>query len=165
MSAPAPRTPKQSPRILISCLLTSLLRVRDIISEYSEKCKTRTEKKGIFNYAYIAYRGKYSLWAKTSVEKENHNIIPTCLLGGPRNSSFTRCSRTQTTAPMNTKNAPVVNQRSAVRGFMKIHAFFLSSYLIGTIITTPDSVNGNVKSTYLERFATMVTSPTTASNF
>jgi hypothetical protein len=35
----------------------------------------------------------------------------------------------------------------------------------GTTIDTPDSVYGNVKSTNLDRFAMIVTFPTTASKF
>lgn len=81
-----------------------------------------------------------SLWAKTIVEKENHKIIPICLDGGPLNSLFTRCSRTHITMPVYTKKAPMVIHSSVFSGFKKIHAFFLFSCLIGTIMETPDSV-------------------------
>jgi hypothetical protein len=40
-----------------------------------------------------------------------------------------------------------------------------SSFLAKTSIETPDSVYGIVKSTYLDRLAIIVTSPTAASNF
>jgi hypothetical protein len=85
--------------------------------------------------------------AKTMVEKEYHKLVPISCEGGPRNSSFIRCSRTHITKPMKTKKHPLVIQRSQVKGFKNTHAFFLSLSLIGTTIDTPDSVYGNVKST------------------
>lgn len=63
------------------------------------------------------------------------------------------------------KKQPLVIQRSHVKGFKNTHAFLLLSSLIGTIIDTPDSVYGKVKSTYKDRFALIVMSPTAASNF
>lgn len=81
------------------------------------------------------------------VEKENQRMVPASYEGGPRKSSFILCSRTQTTNPMKTKKQALVTQRSHVKGFKKIHAFFLLLSVIGTIIDTPDSVYGNVKST------------------
>lgn len=104
------------------------------------------------------------LWAKTSVEKENQNIVPIWCCGGPLNSVLIRCSRTQTTKPVKMKAAPVVNQRSQLRGFKNIQKFFLSSSFTKTNIDTPDSEYGSVKSTNVERLATIVVSPTTASN-
>ena len=66
---------------------------------------------------------------------------------------------------MNTKKQAIVTQRSRVKGFKKTHAFLLLVSLTGTIIETPDSVYGNVKSTYKDLLAVIVVSPTTASNF
>ena len=103
--------------------------------------------------------------AKTMVEKANQALVPIWWDGGPRNSSFIRCSRTQTTKPMKTKKQALVTQRSHVKGFMKTHAFLFLLFTRGTIIDTPDSVYGNVKSTYCDLFHLMVTSPATTSNF
>ena len=64
---------------------------------------------------------------------------------------------------MKTKKQKLVIQRSKVRGFRKSHALFLELACVGTIIETPDSVNGKVKSTYLDLFSTMVKSPTAPS--
>ena len=99
------------------------------------------------------------------VEKEYHKIVPISCDGGPRNSSFIRCSRTHTTKPMKTKKTPLVIQRSQVNGFKNTHAFFLSLSLIGTTIVTPDSVYGNVKSIYLLLFARITVSAARASKF
>jgi hypothetical protein len=117
-------------------------------------------------HIYTSEKGERSLrCAKTMVEKEYHKLVPISCEGGPRNSSFIRCSRTHITKPMKTKKHPLVIQRSQVKGFKNTHAFFLSLSLIGTIIDTPDSVYGNVKSTKLDLFAMIVVSPTTASKF
>ncbi len=103
--------------------------------------------------------------AKIKVEKEYHKLVPISCNGGPRNSSFIRCSRTQTTKPMKTKKHPLVIQRSKVKGFKNTHAFLLSLSLIGTTNVTPDSVYGNMKSTKLDLFAMIVVSLATASKF
>lgn len=66
---------------------------------------------------------------------------------------------------MKTKKQPLVIQRSQVKGVKNTHAFFGMLSLTGTTIDTPDSVYGNAKSTKLDLFATIVISPTTASNF
>ena len=105
------------------------------------------------------------LWAKASVEKENQKIKPSCCFGGPLNSVFTRCSRTHTTKPVKMNAALVVNHKFKLSGFKKIHKFLVSSSFTKTTIDTPDSVYGKVKSTYKERLARIVMSPTTASNF
>lgn len=110
-------------------------------------------------------RNKILLCAKTIVEKENQNIMPTCCEGGPLKSSFTRCSSNQITKPMKTKEQKLVNQSSQVNGFKNTHALSLLLSLIGTIIVTPESVNGNVKSMNCDLFDTIVVSPTTTSNF
>jgi hypothetical protein len=117
-------------------------------------------------HIYTSEKGERSLrCAKTMVEKEYHKLVPISCEGGPRNSSFIRCSRTHITKPMKTKKHPLVIQRTQVKGFKNTHAFFLSLSLIGTIIDTPDSVYGNVKSTKLDLFAMIVVSPATASKF
>ena len=61
--------------------------------------------------------------------------------------------------------ALVVNHKFKLNGFKKIHKFLLSSSFTKTTIDTPDSVYGKVKSTYKERLARIVMSPTTASYF
>ena len=99
------------------------------------------------------------------VEKEKHKLVPIWCNGGPRKSSFIRCSRAQTTKPIKTKKAAIVTQRSQVKGFKKAHAFLFLLSLTGTIICTPDSVYGKVKSTYNDLLALIVISPTTASKF
>lgn len=66
---------------------------------------------------------------------------------------------------MKTKKQELVSQRSHVKGFKKIHAFLLLPSFIGTTITTPDSVYGNVKSTYKDLSALIVVSAANASNF
>jgi len=157
MSAPEPRKPTQSAQILISYLLSSLLQ-QPVIYRICWETR-RNLKLLVYNLIWV----RDLLWAKTRVEKENQNIIPTCLRLGPRKSLFTRCSSTQTTKPMKTKNAPVAIHISAFKGFKKIQAFFLSSFLTGTTAEILDSEKGNVKSTYSDRLAKMVTSPTTAS--
>jgi hypothetical protein len=63
------------------------------------------------------------------------------------------------------KAAPVVSQRFGLSGFKKIQILFLSLSSVKTIMETPDSEYGKVKSTYSERLATIVVSPTTASYF
>ena len=103
--------------------------------------------------------------AKTRVEKEYHKLVPIWCEGGPRKSSFIRCSRTQTIKPVKTKKHPLVIQRSQLKGFKKIQAFLLPLSLIGTTNDTSDSMYGNVKSTKLDLFAVIVVSPTTASKF
>lgn len=62
-------------------------------------------------------------------------------------------------------NTIVAIQRFFVRGSKKIHIVVVSSFLAKTSMETPDSVYGIVKSTYLDRLAIIVTSPTAASNF
>ena len=64
---------------------------------------------------------------------------------------------------MKTKKHKLVIQRPTVRGFRKSHALFMELAFVGTTIETPESVNGKVKSTYLDLFATMVMSPTAPS--
>ena len=105
------------------------------------------------------------LCANIMIEKEYHKLVPISCDGGPRNSSFIRCSRTHTTKPMKTKKTPLVIQRSLLKGFRKIHAFLVPLSTIGTTNDTPDTVYGNVKSTKLDLFAVIVISPTTASKF
>ena len=114
---------------------------------------------------YWQIRLKNLLCANTMVEKANQKLVPTWYRKGPRKSSFIRCSRTQTTKPMNMKKHPVVNQRSQVNGSKNTQAFLLLLSLIGTSMDTPDSVYGNVKSTYKDLFAVIVISPTAASQF
>ena len=65
---------------------------------------------------------------------------------------------------MKTKKQPVVIHRSKLQGFRNTHEFLFLLLLTGTIIDTPDSVYGNVKSTYDDLFDVMVISPTTASH-
>jgi len=158
MSAPEPQKPTQSAQILLSYLLPSLLQQPAIYMI----CWDTRKNPISFVYNNMLWVSVL-LWAKTRVEKENQNIIPTCLRLGPRKSLFTRCSSTQTTKPMKTKNAPVAIHSSVFKGFKKIQAFFLSSFLTGTTAEILDSEKGNVKSTYSDRLAKMVTSPTTAS--
>jgi hypothetical protein len=105
------------------------------------------------------------LCAKKRVEKENHNVVPSCCAGFPLNTLFSRCSSTHTTKPVRMNAIPVVNQSSRLSGFKKIHMFSLSSRFVKTTIVMPDSEKGNVKSTYVERLAIIVISPTAASKF
>ena len=105
------------------------------------------------------------LCAKKRVEKENHNVVPSCCAGFPLNTLFSRCSSTHTTKPVRMNAITVVNQSSRLSGVKKIHMFSLSSRFVKTTILTSDSKKGNVKSTYVERLASIVTSPTTASKF
>lgn len=63
------------------------------------------------------------------------------------------------------KKARLPSHRSMVNGFKKIHALLCMFSLTGTIIDTPDSVYGNVKSAYNDLLNVIVTSPTTASYF
>jgi hypothetical protein len=88
-----------------------------------------------------------------------------CFHLDPLNSSFVGCSIIHTTRPVKKINTIVAIQSSFVRGSKKIHMVALSSFLAKTSIATPDSVYGIVKSTYLDRLAIIVTSPTAASNF
>lgn len=67
-------------------------------------------------------------------------------------------------SPINKNKASVHSQSSLLKGVKKIHMFLFSA-LTGTIIDTPDSVYGSVKSTYFDLLAMIVVSPTTASNF
>lgn len=92
----------------------------------------------------------------------NQKTVPTCCLGGPRNSVFDRCSRIQTTTPTNRKNENVTNHISTVKGFKKDHAFGFIS-LVGITITRPDSKYGWVKSKTTDLLVTIVMSPTAAS--
>jgi len=64
---------------------------------------------------------------------------------------------------MRTKKQAVVTHKSKPQGLRNTHVFLFSLSLTGTIIDTPDSVYGNVKSAYKDLYAVMVTSPTTAS--
>nr|GMC78015.1 glutamate receptor, ionotropic, plant [Ipomoea batatas]GMC78017.1 glutamate receptor, ionotropic, plant [Ipomoea batatas] len=68
--------------------------------------------------------------------------------------SAKRCSKTQTTVPIKTKNTAIIIQSFFSRGFKKTHE--QPSCLTGTTRVTPDSVNGNVKSTRSDRFDRMI---------
>lgn len=86
----------------------------------------------------------------------------TCFFGGPRNSSFIRCSRIHTTAPTTRKNAAVTHHICIVNGRRKDQALEFS-LLMGATIISPDSINGCVKSTIFVLFVTIAMSPITAS--
>lgn len=97
------------------------------------------------------------------LQKAYRNIVISCRLGGPRKSSFIRCSRSQTTNPIKKKNAPVTHHIWNVKGFRKTHALeFL--LLTGATMTRPVATYGWVKSTDFVLFVTMEISPTAASN-
>lgn len=104
------------------------------------------------------------LCAKNMVEKENQRIMPIWCKGGPLNSSFILCSRTQIRRPIAIKAKKLVSQRSQVSGFKNIHVFLLW-LSVGTIIAIPDSVYAKEKSTYSDLFAVIAMSPATASKF
>lgn len=98
------------------------------------------------------------------VENANQKVVPILCESGPSlNSSFILCSKVHTRRPSMINDTKVANQRFQVRGFRNTHGFSLSLSLTRTTIDTPDSVNGNVKSTYCDLFATMVISPTATS--
>ena len=121
----------------------------------------------VFNMIHNIYIYIYNcslLWAKTSVEKENQNMVPICWDGVPWNSSLVGRSISHTTKPVNIKKTGVVIQRSVERGFKNIHMLLLLPSLRATI-AVPKSVNGSVKSTYLLLFDVIVISPTTPSYF
>lgn len=105
---------------------------------------------------------EHLLWAKTRVEKENHNAVPICWETEPWNSWLLECSMIQIIQPFNIKSVAVVIHKSIERGFKKIHMLLL---LFGTTTPTPMSVYGIVKSTYNDLLDMMVVSPTTASYF
>lgn len=89
-------------------------------------------------------------------------IVTTCLLGGPRKSSFVLRSKIQTTAPTTRKNIPVTHHIIGVKGLRKAQALEFD-FLIGATTTSPDSIYGCVKSTIFALLVVIVTSPTTAS--
>lgn len=67
-------------------------------------------------------------------------------------------------APTKRKKAPVTAHISIVNGFRNDQGLDLAS-LTGATTTSPDSINGCVKSTYLVLFVTIVISPTATSKF
>lgn len=61
------------------------------------------------------------------------------------------------------KKPKEVNHSFHDKGFKKVKLSLFTWSLMGAINPTPDLINGNVKSTYDDLFASMVVSPTTAS--
>uniref|UniRef100_A0A2P2IQK6 Glutamate receptor n=1 Tax=Rhizophora mucronata TaxID=61149 RepID=A0A2P2IQK6_RHIMU len=104
----------------------------------------------------------FCLWAKNKVDKLNHKMVMTCLLGGPLNSSFILCSRIQTIMPIRRKKQPVMIHKSGLNGLRNAQAPVFN-FLNGATTTNPDAANGCVKSTIFVRFVTMAISPTAAS--
>lgn len=97
-------------------------------------------------------------------EYTNQKTVTSCCLGEPRKSVFVRCSRIQTTVPTKRKKLPVTAHICHVNGMRNDHGFVLTSF-IGATTTSPDSINGCVKSTILVLFVVIVKSPTAASYF
>ena len=64
------------------------------------------------------------------------NIVTSCLLGGPRKSSLTRCSRIQITTAIITKEAAVTNHISTVKGLRNTQALDFELW-IGATMTRP----------------------------
>lgn len=95
-------------------------------------------------------------------KKFYHRTVSNCFFGGPRKSSFFRCSRIHTAAPTTRKNAAVTIHICTVNGQRKDQALEFS-LLMGATIISPDSINGCVKSTIFVRFVTIAMSPITAS--
>lgn len=89
-------------------------------------------------------------------------VVMICCLGGPRNSSFMRCSRIQMTTPTTIKKMPVTHHSLAVNGLRNAHVPEFS-LLTGATTTSPDSVNGWVKSAIRVRLVMIAMSPTAAS--
>lgn len=67
-------------------------------------------------------------------------------------------------APTKRKRSPVTAHISTVNGFKKDHGLVLAPFT-GATTTSPDSINGCVKSTNLVLFVTIVISPTATSKF
>lgn len=91
-------------------------------------------------------------------------MVINCFFGGPRKSSFIRCSRIHTTAPTTRKNAAVTDHIVIVNGRRKDQALEFN-FLMGARMVSPDSINGCVKSTIFVRFLTIAMSPITASKY
>ena len=91
------------------------------------------------------------------------SVIMSCLFGGPRNSSFMLCSSRQITSAVNRKNNRTVIHRIEEKGPRNAHGLLFPLALRGTRTTSPDSVNGWVKSTIRRRSASIAISPTSAS--
>ena len=70
-----------------------------------------------------------------------------------------RCSNIQTTIVVYIMNMMLPNHIPLLSGFEKIQMFFFTVSLTGTIIPTPDSVYGIVKSTYGVLLYMIVMSP------
>lgn len=85
-----------------------------------------------------------------------------CCFGGPRKSSFIRCSKIQTTAPITRKDTAVMHHIFGVNGRKKAQALEFN-FLTGATITKPDSMYGCVKSAILVRFVIIAMSPIAAS--
>ena len=101
----------------------------------------------------------------TNNRKRNTYVmtVTSCVLGGPRNSSFTLCSSIQMTTPVNMKDRSTIHHKVDVNGIRKAQGLFALLSFTGSSTTNPDSMYGCVKSTIRRRSARIATSPTTAS--
>ena len=112
---------------------------------------------------YIAtklVRNLFEWFTQLSSNMEKNIRIPSCLREkGPwRYPLPFRRSNSQTTSAVYIKNMMLPNHIPLLSGFEKIHILFTFS-LTGTIIATPDSVYGTVKSTYSVLLYLIVISP------
>lgn len=116
---------------------------------------------------YFAKILEIVMFTQLSSEMEKNIVIPSCLSEkGPCTCSLpSRYSRSQTTTPVYIKNMMLPNHIPALNGFKKIHIFLIMFSLTGTIIPTPDSVYGTVKSTYNDLLYVIVVSATAMSYF
>jgi len=69
------------------------------------------------------------------------NIVTSCLLGGPRKSSLTRCSRIHITTPIIINDATIIHHISGENGLRNTQAFDFE-LLIGATTTRLDDAKG-----------------------
>ncbi|KAG6661248.1 hypothetical protein CIPAW_03G160700 [Carya illinoinensis] len=98
-----------------------------------------------------------------NLKKAYRNIVTSCLLGGPRKSLLTRCSRIQITTAIITKEAAVTHHISTVNGLRNTQALDFE-LRTGATMTRPVVAYGCEKSTIFVLFVTIAMSPTAASN-
>lgn len=103
----------------------------------------------------------FKCFTQLSSNMEKNIRIPSCLSEkGPfRYLLPLSLSNSQTTIPVYIKNIMLPNHIPLLSGFKKIHMLLLTFSLTGTIIATPDSVYGIVKSTYIVLLYLIVMSP------
>lgn len=126
----------QIPNICLRFFLKSVEKL-NLQHERVEWCENLVsqEFKWFFNCNIKLFRNNCN-GLHLKIQKAYRNIVTSCLLGGPRKSLLTRCSRVHITTAIITKKAAVTHHISHVKGLRNTQAFDFE-LSIGATITSP----------------------------